>query len=351
MKTKKRVHIKPKSDRYSLKTRVQGFQSHRWHVPDQMKAVENKPKFHGLDTGIYGAEIKYDGTRVFLLKSGSTVKVYGASRLKNEYTPRYPMLVNDGKRLNASELVLDCELTFFDKNTGNDIFITALARPETISQYDIKLMCFDVLFYDDYGWDVKNLPYPERKRILKSVIPTNLDHIKYVWWRKDRQRNLYDTWVGQGGEGVMIKLRHGHYREGVRSPEWRKIKADNVDDAFVVGWTDGQGSRAPYFAALTTAQYKPDGNIKFTGNVGGGYNQQDLVKIKQILSSLPTEPVSPFNLPDRRDAGTVHYVQPSFVIEVKFMQRTSSGKFRMPRFIRMRPDKTPAECIYNPTNV
>lgn len=347
----KKVHITPKSKRYSLKTRVRGFDSHRWRVPDPMKLVENRPKFHGLDSGIYGAEPKYDGTRVFLIKSGNDVRIYGASRLKNEYTPRYPMLVRDGRHLKGNQLVLDAELVFFDKRTNNDIFITALATSDTISRYLIRLMCFDILFSDSHGgWAVKDLSFIERKKLLKSVIPLGLNHIKYVWWRKDRQKELYDTYVANGGEGVVIKNRRGNYQEGTRSPEWRKIKADDTDDAIVVGWTDGEGSRDGYFGALTTAQYH-NGHLKFTGNVGGGFNNITLERITGLIRSIPSEVVSPFNLIDRRDAGRVHYIQPRLVIEVKFMQKTPSGKFRMPRFLRLRNDKSPDECLYNPTNV
>jgi hypothetical protein len=35
---------------------------------------------------------------------------------------------------------------------------------------------------------------------------------------------LWDTWVGMGGEGIVLKDRHSLYRPGVRSPAWLKLK-------------------------------------------------------------------------------------------------------------------------------
>jgi ATP-dependent DNA ligase len=35
---------------------------------------------------------------------------------------------------------------------------------------------------------------------------------------------LWDTWVGQGGEGIVLKERTSVYRSGIRSPAWLKLK-------------------------------------------------------------------------------------------------------------------------------
>jgi hypothetical protein len=35
---------------------------------------------------------------------------------------------------------------------------------------------------------------------------------------------LWDTWVGMGGEGIVLKERTSLYRPGVRSPAWLKLK-------------------------------------------------------------------------------------------------------------------------------
>src|SRR5262249_59065921 len=35
---------------------------------------------------------------------------------------------------------------------------------------------------------------------------------------------LYETWVGWGGEGIVLKEPSSIYRPGIRSPAWLKLK-------------------------------------------------------------------------------------------------------------------------------
>ena len=46
---------------------------------------------------------------------------------------------------------------------------------------------------------------------------------------------LWDTWVGQGGEGIVLKERFSLYHPGARSPAWLKLKPKLPLDAVVTG--------------------------------------------------------------------------------------------------------------------
>jgi ATP dependent DNA ligase-like protein len=46
---------------------------------------------------------------------------------------------------------------------------------------------------------------------------------------------LYETWVGWGGEGIVLKDRGSIYRPGVRSPAWLKVKPKITLEAVVTG--------------------------------------------------------------------------------------------------------------------
>ena len=46
---------------------------------------------------------------------------------------------------------------------------------------------------------------------------------------------LWDTWVGQGGEGIVLKERTSLYRSGVRSPAWLKLKPKLTLEVVVTG--------------------------------------------------------------------------------------------------------------------
>jgi bifunctional non-homologous end joining protein LigD len=37
--------------------------------------------------------------------------------------------------------------------------------------------------------------------------------------------DLWATWVGWGGEGIVLKDRRSPYRPGLRSPHWLKVKS------------------------------------------------------------------------------------------------------------------------------
>jgi hypothetical protein len=46
---------------------------------------------------------------------------------------------------------------------------------------------------------------------------------------------LWDTWMGLGGEGIVLKERTSAYRPGVRSPTWLKLKPKLTLDVVVTG--------------------------------------------------------------------------------------------------------------------
>jgi hypothetical protein len=46
---------------------------------------------------------------------------------------------------------------------------------------------------------------------------------------------LWDAWVGQGGEGIVLKERTAVYCPGVRSPRWLKLKLKLTLEVVVTG--------------------------------------------------------------------------------------------------------------------
>ena len=48
----------------------------------------------------------------------------------------------------------------------------------------------------------------------------------------------WDTWVGMGGEGIVLKERTSVYRPGLRSPAWLKLKPKLTLDVVVTGGSD-----------------------------------------------------------------------------------------------------------------
>ena len=89
----------------------------------------------------------------------------------------------------------------------------------------------------------------------------------------------------------------------------------------------------------------PDG-LAFRGRVGGGIGA---VAERELLARLEplaarSSPFAPGAVP-REDARGAHWVRPELVVEVRYGNRTPDGRLRFPRFLRLRDDKSPQECV------
>jgi hypothetical protein len=118
---------------------------------------------------------------------------------------------------------------------------------------------------------------------------------------------LYATWVGMGGEGIVLKARASAYQPGVRSPAWLKLKPKVTLAAVVTG---GSARPIPWgdwgMAVMLELRY-------------GRPRTGDLVEIRQALRIRRDEP---FDLRIGARAEIICWgVMPS-------------GMLRHPRFVR-----------------
>jgi ATP-dependent DNA ligase len=101
-----------------------------------------------------------------------------------------------------------------------------------------------------------------------------------------------------GFEGLVL-------RQGDR---WLKVKPEETHDIRIVGFREGRGKHAGRLGIITTA----------LGNIGSGFSDEERVELWV-----------------EAQAGMLV----GQIVEVSFMESTSTGKYRHPKFIRMRPDK------------
>src|SRR6185369_5944610 len=139
-------------------------------------------------------------------------------------------------------------------------------------------------------------------------------------------------------EGVVAKRLSSLYRPGTRSPDWIKIKHERTGDYVIGGWRIGRRA----LGALLVGIPGPDGLI-YRGRVGGGISAATEKDLLTRLTALRV-PASPFAsaLP-REDARDATYCRPELVVEVRYGNLTPDGRLRCPRFVRLRPDKSPEE--------
>ena len=116
----------------------------------------------------------------------------------------------------------------------------------------------------------------------------------------------------------------------------------------ILGWTPGQGGRGTSFGALLVGAIDADGEMRWIGQVGTGFNHQMLDRLMEQLRPLEREDPA-IDDPSLRRVKSATFVEPELVCEVEYLEFTkSSGKMRAPSFRGLRPDKTPDECILEP---
>jgi bifunctional non-homologous end joining protein LigD len=286
-------------------------------------------------------EFKWDGVRVLSSFKGGPPQLF--ARSGTTVTAAYPEIsgleLPDGTLLDGEMVVLD--------TAGRPSF-TALAErmhvrdktraAQLAASLPVTYMIFDLLRYA--GEDLKHLPYAERRARLEEldlsgphwmVPPVFLDGPATA--AAARENKL---------EGVVAKRLDTPYIPGLRSPDWIKVKFDRTGDYVIGGWRPG----ARRLGGLLVGVPGPDGLLLFRGRVGGGISgasEQELLSVLRPLD-IKTSPFASGAVP-REDARGAHWVRPDLVVEVRYGNRTPDRRLRFPRFLRLRPDKTPAECV------
>ena len=103
-------------------------------------------------------------------------------------------------------------------------------------------------------------------------------------------------------------------------------------DVVIVGWTEGEGSRAGSLGSLMMAVYD-DGELRYVGNVGTGFGRGLLQEVFDSLNALPESgpPFSSEVLRSRPELRQAHWVPPSLVAMVEHrgldLGRPSPGTF------------------------
>jgi bifunctional non-homologous end joining protein LigD len=285
-------------------------------------------------------EFKWDGVRVLAAFGDGSPDLFARSGAV--VTAAYPEI--SGLSLPPGTL-LDGEMVVLDAS-GRPSFTSLAERmhvrePGRAARLAVSLpvtyMIFDLLRYGEES--LLGLPYSERRARLDAlelfgphwmVPPVFTDGAATA--AAARENRL---------EGVVAKRSNTTYVPGLRSPDWIKVKFDRTGDYVIGGWRAG----VRRLGGLLVGVPGPDG-MAFRGRVGGGIGAAAEKELLAALAPIAT-PASPFapGVVPREDARGAHWVRPDLVVEVRYGNRTPDGRLRFPRFLRLRPDKSPAECV------
>ena len=284
-------------------------------------------------------EIKWDGVRSLCYLKGGELRL--VSRNGNAMEKQYPEVTAAAGQLESETAILDGEIVACDEQ-GRPSFgqlqsrfgIGASAAERLAQSHPVILFAFDLIYLN--GFDLRQTPLLERKRMLASILKPN-QVVRYSdhFTQGDRLLNAAKE---KGLEGVMAKRADSRY-ESRRTSDWIKVKVVSQRDFVICGYTAGE--REP-FGSLALGYYEGE-KLLYAGNVGSGFDQQSLKEVFRLLKPLVT-PKSALADSSQVPKETT-WVKPQLVCMVKFASWTKDARLRAPVFLGLRPDGVARDCV------
>ncbi len=287
-------------------------------------------------------EYKWDGVRAILYHQSGQVRLL--SRNAINMTHQYPELEALGTQL-QHPTILDGEIVAIDASGRPSFSLlqrrmhvadrrTAMTRTK---QVFVMYMIFDVLYHGSTL--LLNTPYRDRREQLEAMA------LEGANWRvppsyPQHGRDVLQAARNMGLEGIIAKQQHSPYLPGQRSDLWLKIKIRPRQEFVIGGWTPLRGQAGGTLGAMLLGYYEDDA-LRYAGNVGTGFSEQDRRTLKRLLEAHGLEQ-SPFTDPVPR---TARFVEPRFVAEIEFSEWTPAGSLRQPSFKGLRLDKDPRKVV------
>ncbi|XP_034539096.1 DNA ligase 3 isoform X2 [Notolabrus celidotus] len=330
-------------------------------LAEACKSVEYAMK--KCPNGMY-SEIKYDGERVQVHKSGDTFSYFSRS-LKpvlphkvvhfKEYIPEaFP---------GGHSMILDAEVLLIDTNTSKPLPFGTLGVHKKAAFQDAKvcLFVFDCIYFN--GVSLMERPLCERRKFLHDnmvEVPNRIlfSEMKHV----TRARDLADMItrvIREGLEGLVLKDLKGSYEPGKR--HWLKVKKDYLNegamadtaDLVVLGAFYGKGSNGGIMSSFLMGCYDPHSKKWCTvTKCSGGYDDAMLARLQKELDVIKISK-EPSKIPGWLKIIKNYY--PDFIIRdpeqapvweitgaefSKSEMHTADGiSIRFPRMTRIRDDK------------
>lgn len=285
-------------------------------------------------------EVKWDGVRALCYLSSSTVRLFG--RKGAEITQQYPELAAIANQVGAESAILDGEIAALDEN-GRPSFERLQPRIMASGAHAIQQLArsrpvvyfvFDLLYWN--GYDLRNTPLGERRRLLESVLQPG-GAVKLSECFRVDPKDLLEAVRAQGLEGIVAKLETSSYCSG-RSQAWLKIKATREQDFVICGYTEGERD---YFGALVLGAWD-NRQLVFVGAAGTGFDRRLMKQIRERLDMLYTDRC-PF-AEEPALSQRVVWTRPELVCTVRFQEWTGDRRLRAPVFVGLRDDVEPQEC-------
>ena len=292
------------------------------------------------DSSQYLFEVKYDGYRLFACKAGAEVRL--TTRRAHDWSARFAPIVAAVSRLSARECVLDGEACIVDER-GHPSF-AALQDWLAGGSRDARLAyaVFDLLWLD--GRDLRGEPIEKRQELLEGLLRGQGAPLTLSRALHGDVRALLQAARDGGLEGLIAKRKGSPYIAG-RSGQWVKLRFDRRQECAIAGFIPLAGTEHEV-GALLVSVVEPErpGRLVYAGRVGTGFDARTRRELGRKLEQRPLGEAAIERAPRAKGA---RWAAPELVCEVAFKEWTSDGSMRHPRFVGLRDDKAPLECVRN----
>src|SRR5438105_4913712 len=305
-------------------------------VPQLATLVEEAPE--GAE---WLHEIKYDGYRLLARIAKGKARLITRNGL--DWTAKFPALARAMAGLPVETAMIDGELVALAAD-GTTNFADLQDRIATGRTNDLVFFAFDLLYRD--GFDLTGAALEARKAALAEVVsPNTAGKVRYSDHQRGRGAEFHRHACQYELEGTVAKRADKLYRPG-RGADWLKVKCLNREEFVIVGFTDPERSRQG-FGALLLGYYGPDGQLRYAGRVGTGFDMKRLVELRSRFDAIEqTKPT--VTLPKGDSKKGVHWTKPKLVAEVQYSRITADKILRHASFQGLREDKSAEEVVYDP---
>lgn len=288
--------------------------------------------------GDWRYELKLDGYRILARLDNGEVRLQ--TRNGHDWAERLPDICAALRALPLQSAWLDGEILVVDEE-GRPDFQRLQNAFDVGASDEVRYTLFDLLWRD--GEDLRRQPLEQRRAALAELLKHNAsDRLRYSEDFSDDPRSILDSACRLGLEGLIGKRADSLYVER-RSADWIKLKCKRRQEFVILGLTPPKGSRR-HFGALLLGLHDDQGELRYAGKVGTGFDAATLKRVHDSLRPLASK-TCPLASPPRGQAFQgVTWLRPEQLCEVAFAEMTREGRVRHAVFHGLRNDK-PAEAI------